>query len=356
TAIVNPASPNGQLGWYTVAPVVTLSTGSGQTTQYSFDGLIWTTYTGPITIPNGSWTLRYRTIGAGITEVTRTLTIKADTASPRVAVSYHSSTRTVTAKASDVGSGVASILWRVVGGTWATYTGPVRVGSLAIPLQFQAKDVAGRASAVGSVAVPKSSKAAAVKVTLKLLQPTVTYLHPGTARVWVTSNGKPVVGGNVAILVDGKPYANVPVVSGGKAVVPLSSALSAGKHAVVAYYQNSQSRTAAASAGVWQKVAKAATSIKITKVAAPPLTTHLVQVTVTVHIVGSALPALGKVSITVNGRVVRIASLSAASAGQVVVTLPAFSSTVRTATIRAFFGGSSNLNPTHTGNLVIRIP
>jgi peptidoglycan/xylan/chitin deacetylase (PgdA/CDA1 family) len=356
TATVNPAAPNAQAGWYSVRPLVTLSTGSGQITQYSFSGLIWTTYTVPIRIPGGISTLRYRSIGAGITEATRMLTIKSDVTSPRVSASYHSSSRTVTAKASDVGSGVGAILWRVVGGTWSTYNGPVRVGSRAIPLQFQAKDVAGRLSAVASVAVPKSSKGVAVAVTLKLLKSTVTYLHNGTARVWVTSNGKPVVGGNVAILVGGKPYANVPLVSGGKAVVPLSSTLSAGKHSVVAFYQNSQSRIAVASAGVTQKVAKAATSIKIIKVDAPPLTTHVVRLTVTVHIVGSSLPAVGKISVVVNGRVARIAPLTAANAGQVVLTLPAFSSKVRTATIRAYFGGTGNLNPTHTGNLVIRIP
>ena len=161
TATVNPPSPTGQLGWYTVTPVVTLSAGASggaQTTQYSFNGFVWTTYTTPITIPIGTSNLRYRTIGAGITEATHTLTIKSDTVAPRVSASYRSRAGTVAATASDVGSGVASILWRASGGTWATYTGPVPVGSLAITLEFQSKDVAGLVSAIASVSVPASSQ------------------------------------------------------------------------------------------------------------------------------------------------------------------------------------------------------
>jgi hypothetical protein len=157
TATVNPAAPNGLAGWYTVAPVVTLSastTASGQVTQYAFNGLTWSTYTGPITLPTGTTTLSYRTIAAGITEATQTLTIKSDTVSPLVSASYRSFKRTVTATASDVGSGVASILWRVADGTWATYTGAIRVGAQATTLQFQSKDVAGLMSSVVSVAVP----------------------------------------------------------------------------------------------------------------------------------------------------------------------------------------------------------
>jgi peptidoglycan/xylan/chitin deacetylase (PgdA/CDA1 family) len=157
TATVNPATPNGLAGWYTVAPVVTLSastTASGQVTQYSFNGVTWSTYTGPITLPSGTTNLRYRTTAAGITEATRTLTIKSDTASPLVSASYRSFLRTVTATASDVGSGVASIQWRVAGGTWATYTGAIRAGAQATTLEFQSKDVAGRLSTIVSVAVP----------------------------------------------------------------------------------------------------------------------------------------------------------------------------------------------------------
>jgi hypothetical protein len=159
TATVNPAAPNGLLGWYTVAPVVTLTANTsvaGQVTQYSYNGVTWSTYSRPITIPAGTSTLRYRTIAGGVTEATKTLTIKSDTSAPRVSASYRSSTRTVTATASDVGSGVASILWRVSGGTWATYTAPVPVGTQATTLQFQSKDVAGLLSSVVSLSVPRS--------------------------------------------------------------------------------------------------------------------------------------------------------------------------------------------------------
>ncbi len=365
TASVSPASPNGAAGWYKTAPVVTLSVSgaaslgspsSGQVTQYSFTGLTWSTYTAPITIPNGTTMFSYRTVGAGITEATQSLTLKSDTVAPHVAATFHSSTRTVTATATDSSSGVASIRWRVVGGNWATYTGPVHLGPTAISLQFRATDVAGLVSAVVSLSVPKGSVHSSATITLKLSPSTVVYLHSRSARVSVVSGGKPATG-DITILVSGKPYATVTLALG-QATVPLSNLISAGRHTVVAEYQDSLTNVAGTSAPVAMTVTKAPTSIKLSKLTSTvdiPKATIQLRVAVTVHIVGSALPPQGKVAIAVNGHVVRAITLTAANAGSVTVTLPSFSNKTRTATVRAYFLGSANLKTATTSSVVMHL-
>jgi peptidoglycan/xylan/chitin deacetylase (PgdA/CDA1 family) len=365
TASVSPASPNGAAGWYKTAPVVTLSVSgtaslgspsSGQVTQYSFTGLAWSTYTAPITIPNGTTTFSYRTIGAGTTEATRSLTLMSDTVAPHVTATFHSSTRTATATASDSGSGVASISWRVAGGNWATYAGPVHLGRTAITLQFRATDVAGLVSTVASLSVPKGSVRSAAAITLKLSPSTVAYLHSPSARISVVSGGKPATG-DITILVSGKPYATIPL-SLGQAMVPLSNLISAGRHTVVAEYQDGLTNAAGASAPAAMTVTKAPTSIKLSKVSStvdPTNRTIQVKVAVTVRIVGSALPPQGKVVIVVNGHIARIMTLTAANAGSVTVTLPAFSNKTRAATIRAYFVGTANLKPATTSSMVMRL-
>src|ERR1019366_1531733 len=156
---VVPAAPNGAAGWYKTAPLVTLSTGApalgvpsaDQVTQFSFDGATWTTYTGPVTVPNGSATLSYRTNGAGFTEATHALTFKTDTIAPTVSPVFVASTRTYSVTATDATSGVALTQVSVNGGGWTTYTGPTAVGTGSIALRFRATDVAGNTSATVSL-------------------------------------------------------------------------------------------------------------------------------------------------------------------------------------------------------------
>ncbi|HMH59424.1 MAG TPA: hypothetical protein VK537_09600, partial [Galbitalea sp.] len=115
TASVSPAAPNGTNGWHKTTPVVTLSTGAaslgspaaGQVTQYSYNGTAWVTYTGPISIPDGSVTLSYRTIGAGITEAAHSIALKSDTIAPTVTPLFNQTTRTYSVTASDTNSGIS---------------------------------------------------------------------------------------------------------------------------------------------------------------------------------------------------------------------------------------------------------
>ena len=160
TATVSPASPNGTNGWYNTTPVVVVSAGAsslgspapGQVTQYSYDGASWVTYTGPISIPDGMVTLNYRTVGAGITEPTKSIAIKTDTVGPTVTPLFDQASRTYSATASDRNSGISGIQVSTNGGAnWSAYTAPTAVGNATVSLQFRATDNAGNISAAVSL-------------------------------------------------------------------------------------------------------------------------------------------------------------------------------------------------------------
>ncbi|WP_199701283.1 LamG domain-containing protein [Jiangella rhizosphaerae] len=124
TATVTPAAPDGADGWYVTAPAVTLAAtgGSGAlTTEYALGDGEWTTYTAPITVPDGVHTVRYRSRdAAGTVEEEQTLDLKVDTTAPSVALagvadgaSYGlHEVLSVTASADDAGSGLAS--WQLL--------------------------------------------------------------------------------------------------------------------------------------------------------------------------------------------------------------------------------------------------
>jgi peptidoglycan/xylan/chitin deacetylase (PgdA/CDA1 family) len=366
TATILPAAPNGSAGWYISAPTVTLSSttlGVGETIQYSLNGTTWVNYTSAVTLPAGADALQYRsstaTIAAG------TVSANVDLANPTVNPSFNSSTRTVTVTAGDVGSGVASISWRVSGATaWTAYTAPLQIGTAAQTLQFESTDVSGRVSAVSSLSIAKGAGLSTSAVTLTIDPASVPYLQSGTARVSVVSGGKFAVG-NVTITVDGKAYKTVMLFAGG-ANVKLSRTLAVGTHTVVASYAGSTTSLAATSSTATLTVAKAKTVVVLTKASASTLaskaTGHLKKastsghaVTVSVRIVGSKSLAKGKIVITANGKKVRTISLSSASSGKFVVNLPAFSKKFKKVTIQARFLGTKSLKAAKSKKYVLHL-
>ncbi len=190
TATVAPAVPNGLAGWYTTPPVVTLSAGTpgaGQVTQYSYDGTTWATYTKAITVPDGTSTLSYRTIGAGITEATHSLSFKVDHTAPAVSASFNSTTRVFSASATDAASGVTIIQSSTNGGAWTAYTAPLAAGAGFVSVAFRATDAAGNTSTpvtVTSGAVITASVSPAAPDGLSgwyVTQPTVSLSAAGLA-------------------------------------------------------------------------------------------------------------------------------------------------------------------------------
>jgi hypothetical protein len=92
--IVAPATPNGQNGWYTTKPTVSLNANDNcsgiATTEYSTDGgETWQPYGGSFAINNeGITTLLYRsTDRASNTETPKSITLKIDTTAPVVTLS-----------------------------------------------------------------------------------------------------------------------------------------------------------------------------------------------------------------------------------------------------------------------------
>ena len=136
---INLVGTQGLAGWYKSAVTATLlatdpSPGSGvATTQYSFDGSNWITYTSPLTITNeGLTTIHYRSTDlAGNIEDQKTLDIWIDTTPPTTTAKlsgtlglggWYLSNLSVSLTATDYASGVAMTAYRVNGGPWTTYT------------------------------------------------------------------------------------------------------------------------------------------------------------------------------------------------------------------------------------------
>jgi peptidoglycan/xylan/chitin deacetylase (PgdA/CDA1 family) len=366
TAAISPAAPNGANGWYVTAPAVTLTSGAlqaGETVQYSFNGSTWSNYSSPVGLPTGTDTIQYRTSTASISA--GSLSALVDLANPTATASFRSTTRTVTVKSADVGSGVASTLWRVGTGVWTTYKGPFTVGSAATTLQFESTDAAGRVSAVSSLSIPKGVVIPASTVTLSIDPASVPYLQAGTAHVTVTAGGKAALG-LTTVTVDGKTYKSALLIAG-KATVKLAKTLAVGSHAVVAKYAGGVTALAGTSATQTLNVSKATTTVTLSKVsssttlAAKFTSAHAKKpsartVQVRVHIVGSKSVPKGKIVITVNGKKVKTVSLTAARSGKVVLTLPKVAKSVKKITVRAKFMGTKSLKSAKSKKLVIHLP
>jgi hypothetical protein len=162
-ASVSPASPDGFEGWYRTHPVVTLATTSGRTTQYSYEASpsVWTTYTVPVSIPDGVRTLYYRDTDGSTASAVQHLDFLVDTTAPKATLSAPTFSTQVTASrnfkvswsASDSGSGVAryDVDFKTgASGTWTRYlstaaTSTIFPGSAGATyyLRVSATDVAG---------------------------------------------------------------------------------------------------------------------------------------------------------------------------------------------------------------------
>ncbi|WP_328615560.1 copper-binding protein [Amycolatopsis sp. NBC_00355] len=134
--------------------------------EYKLDDGAWTAYTAPVPVTAaGMHMLSYRardvagnTSPEGMAHFT---VVKSDTTAPVVTASVagtkdadgnYVGKAVVTVTASDAGSGVAAVEYRVDGGAWTAYAAPVQVSSAgAHTVDYRARDVAGNTSAVGTV-------------------------------------------------------------------------------------------------------------------------------------------------------------------------------------------------------------
>jgi len=85
TITLNPASPDGNNGWYKTTPSITLNSNEPGTTYYSWTSSTgpWTTYSGPFNAIEGENTIYYYSIDSSSnTETVKDTTIKVDVTSP----------------------------------------------------------------------------------------------------------------------------------------------------------------------------------------------------------------------------------------------------------------------------------
>ncbi|WP_372666148.1 OmpL47-type beta-barrel domain-containing protein [Amycolatopsis kentuckyensis] len=135
--------------------------------EYQLDGGAWTPYSAPVAVTGaGAHMLHFRaTDAAGNTSpegMSSFTVVKRDTTAPTVSASVagtqdadgnYVGKAVVTVTAADAGSGIAAVEYKADSGAWTAYSVPVQVSSAgAHVVAYRARDVAGNASAEGSVA------------------------------------------------------------------------------------------------------------------------------------------------------------------------------------------------------------
>ena len=116
------------------------------------------------------------TDAAGNVSATAAAEVRIDTVAPKVTAAFDPDSRTVTANASDGGSGVAVVEYAIDAPSgWQTYTEPVAVDGARHVVHLRARDVAGNVSALSSTAVPLSPDAPLQGNIAPIATPTASY-------------------------------------------------------------------------------------------------------------------------------------------------------------------------------------
>ncbi|SIT83478.1 glycoside hydrolase family 3 C-terminal domain-containing protein [Microbacterium sp. RU33B] len=166
TVTADPATPNGDNGWYT-APVTLTFTAADETdpapvVEVSINGGEFAVQDGPLTLDqDGVYTVTARaTDAAGNVSEPVTTEVKIDGTAPTVTAERSRLRVFATLTATDETSGVASIEYRysirvgnrTVTTPWRTYRGPVlAAGGSRIAFQYRATDNAGNVSETGTL-------------------------------------------------------------------------------------------------------------------------------------------------------------------------------------------------------------
>ena len=163
-------SDAGADGWYGADAALTLTGGDGVAQlQYRIDDGTWTTYAAPVDLPAGSHEIGYRAQGTNLQwSATKALHVAVDDLPPTVAASL--SGRTLTLTATDTGSGVALVEYRLDGGAWTTYGTPLVLDAYPHTVDYRATDVAGNVGDVRTFDVPTTLAPAAVALKAPTVQ------------------------------------------------------------------------------------------------------------------------------------------------------------------------------------------
>ncbi len=338
-ASLDPKDPDGAAGWYVKAPRLVLEVVRGDDDarlEYSVDGSTWKPYTAPVTVPEGRTKVYYRSVDDGATEATRSLDVKVDTAVPRVTATWDASSRTVSVKATDAGSGVASVEYRVGSGPWTPYTKPVPAGDDEATIQARATDEAGNVAAPASVKAPV--KMGAPRLTVRLSDSSVR-LGTKVSGVVTVASARGAASGSVDLLVDGRRVSRVTLRKGAAAFALRTDSLRVGRHTLTVRYLGDRV-TSAGERKLGLAVAKARPKVELSLSRRTVGTGDRVVAKVRLSVAGTSLRPSGRVRISVGGRTVTV-RVSERDRGRVSVRIraPKRSGSV---TVKASYRGSSS--------------
>jgi hypothetical protein len=156
-------------GWCRPAAVTLTATDADSNvaaTEYRLGAGGWQTYTAPVSVTaEGPQTLTYRSTDMpGNVEAEKTLPLKIDATPPVTMVSVVPSptsvfgSATATIDAVDSGAGVAAVEYRLDGGSWQTYGGPVSLPA-ATPhiVEYRSRDRVGNVEDVRALELPAAA-------------------------------------------------------------------------------------------------------------------------------------------------------------------------------------------------------
>ncbi len=164
SATIDPAAPNGANGWYRGA-VTVIATASDDVDpapvlEADVDGAGWVVVTGPLSLGDGTHSVRFRaTDAAGNVSTEVVVAAKVDSKAPTVKGAIDRKSKRLVITATDATSGVDSLEYRYllkIGGrtyygSWTDYRSPLIVGlGIFVKVEYRATDVAGNVSAVGT--------------------------------------------------------------------------------------------------------------------------------------------------------------------------------------------------------------
>src|SRR5205823_1651131 len=147
----------GDNGWYRSNVTVSLNASDATSgvaqISYRLDNGSWLVYQGAFVLTNGEYVLEYfAKDAAGLVEPTHTTTIRINTIAPITTASpsgtvgangWYVSSVSVTLNASDRDGGVSQIFYRLDGGSWTVYSGPLVLGDGRRVLDYYATDRSG---------------------------------------------------------------------------------------------------------------------------------------------------------------------------------------------------------------------
>ncbi|WP_430868790.1 ThuA domain-containing protein [Demequina aurantiaca] len=188
SATVSPESASGANGWYNGDVTVEIDvTGGGESSVYReflFDGEhVWAEYTSPIVVSDdGEHTIYFKASSPEVDEVEGQVSFKIDATKPSVTgavADLEADPRVFEVTATDAGSGVDLVEYRIDAGAWTEYTEGVVLTDDAQTVEFRATDAAGNISAAGSTDVPEVEEEVSAPA-LSALSPTSGTTAGGT--------------------------------------------------------------------------------------------------------------------------------------------------------------------------------